>query len=78
MFYSLAKLKFLTRVVLLGCFDIKDIGIKELAENLKYLEDIDLGETRITADSLKELIAQCLNLKKANISGCQRLNNSDN
>ena len=70
-------MKFLSRVILLGCSSIKDDGIKDLARNLKYLEDIDIGGTGVTADSLRELVTLCLNLKKVNITGCKRLNASD-
>ena len=73
----LKKCKFLTRLVLLGCFNIKDEGAKELARNLKYLEDIDLGGTNITAESLTDFVCQCLNLKRVNITGCKKLNASD-
>lgn len=70
-------MKFLTKVILLGCLNIKDEGVKEIAKNLKYLEEIDIGGTNITADSLRDLVTLCLNLKKVNISGCKRLNASD-
>lgn len=71
------NLQFLTKVVLLGCSNIKDEGVKELAKNLKYLEDIDIGGTNVTAESLRELVTYCLNIKKVNITGCKRLNASD-
>lgn len=64
-------------MILLGCLNIKDEGVKEIARNMKYLEEIDIGGTNITADSLRELVTLCLNLKKVNISGCKRLNASD-
>ena len=63
--------------MLLGCSNIKDDGIKELAKNLKYLEEVDIGGTNITSESLRELVTMCLNLKKVNITGCKRLNASD-
>ena len=77
MVYSLTELKYLLKVVLLGCLSVKDEGVKELAKHLKYLETIDIGGTNITADALRDLVALCLNLKKVNISGCKKLNASD-
>lgn len=44
------------KLVLLGCFAIKDDGAKELAKHLKYLEEIDLGGTYITGESLRDLV----------------------
>jgi hypothetical protein len=73
----LKNLKYLTRVVLLGCSNVKDDSVKELSRNLKYLEDMDIGGTNVTAESLRELVTMCLNLKKVNITGCKRLNASD-
>ena len=64
-------------MILLGCLNIKDEGIKDLARSLHYLETLDLGGTNITSDSLRELVSLCLNLKKVNISGCKKLNASD-
>jgi hypothetical protein len=70
-------LKYLTKVVLLGCANVKDEGVKDLAHKLKYLEDIDIGGTLVTGETLRDLVTLCLNLKKVNISGCKRLNASD-
>lgn len=70
-------MKYLHKVVLLGCSNLKDDGIKELARNTMYLEDIDIGGTNITIESLRELVSMCLNLRKVNITGCKRLNASD-
>lgn len=70
-------MKFLHRVVLLGCFNVKDEGVRELAKNLKYLEDVDISGTSITANVLQDLVSFCLNLKNVNISGCKKLNASD-
>lgn len=76
----------MTKIVLLGCLNVKDDGVRELSKNLKYIEgktiiidfiDIDIGGTNITADSLRDLVSLCLNLKKVNISGCKKLNASD-
>jgi acid stress-induced BolA-like protein IbaG/YrbA len=63
--------------VLLGCGNIKDEGVKELSKNLKYLEDVDIGGTNVSGEALRDLVALCLNLKKVNITGCKRLNASD-
>lgn len=70
-------LKYLKKIVVLGCSNIKDEGIRELAKNLKYLEEIDLGGTNVTGEALKELVTYCLNLSKVNITGCKKLNASD-
>lgn len=48
-----------------------------LAKQLPYLEDIDVGSTNITGETLRELVASCLNLRKVNITGCKKLNNAD-
>jgi hypothetical protein len=42
-----------------------------------YLEDLDIGGTSITSESLTDLVTLCLNLRKVNISGCKKLNASD-
>ena len=70
-------LKYLSKVILLGCLNIKDNGIKELAQNLTYLEDLDIGGTNIETQCLHDLIACCLNLRRVNISGCKKLNAGD-
>lgn len=75
--FSLKNLKYLHRIVLLGCFNVKDDGIREIAKNLEYLEDLDISGTSITASILQDLVIYCLNLKKVNISGCKKLNASD-
>lgn len=62
---------------MLGCLTIKDDSVKDLAKHLNYLEELDLGGTSITSESLTELVAHCLNLRRVNISGCKRLNASD-
>jgi hypothetical protein len=67
----------LTKVVLLGCLNIKDVGIKELVQNLVYLEDLDLGGTNIETQTLHDIVTLCLNLRRVNISGCKKLNASD-
>jgi len=71
------NLKYLTKICLLGCSTVKDEGVKELAKNLKYLEEVDIGGTNITVEALRDLVTLCLNLKKVNIIGCKRLNSSD-
>jgi hypothetical protein len=70
-------MKYLTKVVLLGCANVKDEGIRDLAHKLKYLEDFDIGGTLVTGEALRDLVTLCLNLKKVNISGCKKLNASD-
>ena len=61
----------------LGCAALKDEGIIGLAKELTFLEEIDVGSTNITGESLRELTIFCLNLKKVNITGCKKLNASD-
>jgi hypothetical protein len=56
---------------------VKDEGVKELAKSLKYLEEADIGGTNVTGESLRDLVTLCLNLTKVNITGCKRLNASD-
>jgi len=67
----------LRKVCFLGCANLKDEGIIGLAKELTYLEEMDVGSTNITGESLRELVTLCLNLKKVNIIGCKRLNASD-
>jgi hypothetical protein len=64
-------------LTLLGCANVKDEGVRDVAKSLKYLEDIDLGGTLVTVDALRDLVTFCLNLQKVNISGCKKLNASD-
>lgn len=73
----LSNLKYLKKLTLLGCANVKDDGVRDLAKNQKYLEDIDLGGTLVTVDALRDLVTFCLNIKKVNISGCKKLNASD-
>lgn len=51
--------------------------MQEIARQLIWLEDLDIGGTAVTHESLKDLVTYCLNLKKVNISGCKQLNASD-
>jgi hypothetical protein len=67
----------LRKVCLLGCANIKDDGVIKLARQLTYLEEIDVGSTNITGVSLRRLVELCLDLKRVNITGCKRLNASD-
>lgn len=73
----LGKCKFLRKVCLLGCSNLKDEGVSKLASDLQYVEDLDIGSTNITGETLRKLVIVCLNLKKVNITGCKRLNASD-
>jgi hypothetical protein len=74
---SLKHLRFLERVVLLGCYNVSDEGVRELARGLTYLADVDISGTSVTAIALADLVALCINLKRVNISGCKKLNASD-
>jgi len=73
----LGKCKFLSKLCLLGCANLKDEGISKLISDLPYLHDLDVGSTNITGETLRKLVVICLNLKKVNITGCKRLNASD-
>ena len=73
----LGKCKFLSKLCLLGCANLKDEGISKLVSDLPYLHDLDVGSTNITGETLRRLVVICLNLKKVNITGCKRLNASD-
>lgn len=73
----LKNLKFLSKVILLGCMSIKDAGVKEIALHTKYLEDLDIGGTNVTGEGLRDLVSLCLNIRRVNISGCKQLNASD-
>jgi len=44
---------------------------------LPLLEEIDVGSTNITGQTLFEVVSLCLNLRKVNIIGCKKLNNHD-
>ena len=48
-----------------------------LARQLPYLEEIDVGSTNITGETLREVVTLCLNLRKVNITGCKKLNSHD-
>ena len=74
---KLSKCRLLRKISFLGCSNLKDQGITSLAKQLQYLEDIDVGSTNITGESLRELVSSCLNLRQVNITGCKKLNNSD-
>ena len=73
----LKKCKLLRKISFLGCSNLKDHGVTTLAKQLQYLEEIDVGSTNITGESLRELVSSCLNLRQVNITGCKKLNNSD-
>ena len=74
---KLARCPLLRKICFLGCAALKDEGVIGLAKELTYLEEIDVGSTNITGESLRELTTLCLNLKKVNITGCKKLNASD-
>lgn len=74
---KLEKCQFLKKVCFLGCGNLKDAGVTSLCSKLPYLEDIDLGSTNITGHTLRELQIICLNIRTVNITGCKKLNSSD-
>ena len=63
----LGTCKFLKSLCFLGCAQVKDEGIIDLAKQLPNLESIDLGSTSITGNALSELVLLCLNLQSVNI-----------
>jgi hypothetical protein len=44
---------------------------------LTYLRELDVGSTNITGETLRKLVTVCLDLQRVNITGCKRLNASD-
>lgn len=76
-FKMLEKFTHLEKVCFLGCAFLKDEGLKDLVGKLPHLNEIDLGSTSITADGLRHMVEVCLNLKVVNITGCKKLNASD-
>ena len=74
---KLGKCKLLRKVCFLGCGNLKDSGVIGLANWLPYLEELDVGSTGITGQTLREIVTVCLNLRKMNITGCKRINSSD-
>ncbi len=44
---------------------------------LACLEEIDVGSTNITGQTLRDLVTLCLNLRTVNITGCKKLNSHD-
>lgn len=61
----------------LGCGNLKDSGVIGLARQLPYLEEMDVGSTNITGETLREVVTLCLNLRRVNITGCKKLNSHD-
>ena len=57
--------------------NIKDQGVRDICRTHKYLEDFDIGGTDITSEVLRDIVTICISLRKVNISGCKRLNASD-
>lgn len=74
---KLARCGLLRKVCFLGCGSLKDSGVIGLAKQLPYLEEIDVGSTNITGETLREIVTLCLNLRKVNITGCKKLCNHD-
>lgn len=48
-----------------------------LCQNLPYLEELDVGSTNITGETLREVVVSNLSLRVVNITGCKKLNASD-
>ena len=73
----LEELRFITKLNFLGCTKIDDVGAKSIAHQFRFLKDIDIGGTNITAEGLRELADKCQHLKNVSIMGCKKVNNSD-
>lgn len=69
--------KYLRKVCFLGCGALKDGGVIGMVRNLPWLEDIDLGSTNISGQTLFEMVSLCLNLRNVNIIGCKKLKSHD-
>lgn len=74
---KLEELKYINKLNFLGCTKIDDTGAKFIANQFKFLKDIDLGGTNITAEGLRELADKCNSLKNVSIMGCKKVNASD-
>ena len=74
---KLSQLKYLRKLDLLGCSKIEDEGLRSIGKHFKFIQDLDLGGTSITATGLRDLVQLSPSLQKVCIMGCKKLNNSD-
>ena len=74
---KLEELKYINKLNFLGCTKIDDTGAKFIANQFRFLKDIDLGGTNITAEGLRELADKCNSLRNVSIMGCKKVNASD-
>ena len=74
---KLSQLKYLRKLDLLGCSKIEDEGLRSIGKNFKFINDLDLGGTSITANGLRDLVQLSPTLQRVCIMGCKKLNNSD-
>lgn len=74
---KLSQLKYLRKLDLLGCSKIEDEGLRSIGKQFKFINDLDLGGTSITAQGLRDLVQLSPTLQRVCIMGCKKLNNSD-
>jgi len=74
---KLGELKFINKLNFLGCAKIDDVGAKSIATQFKFIKDIDMGGTNITAEGLREMANKCEYLQQVSIMGCKKINASD-
>jgi len=74
---KLKELKYLRKLNLLGCTKVEDEGLKHISAQFKFMEELDLGGTNITAVGLRDLVKSNSKLNSVSIMGCKKLNNSD-
>lgn len=55
---KLGQMKFLKKLNLLWCTKIEDQGLNHIWKQFKYIRDLDLGGTGISATGLRELVNQ--------------------
>lgn len=53
---KISQIKFLRKLNLLWCTKIEDMGLNHICKQFKYIKDLDLGGTGISATGLRELV----------------------
>lgn len=74
---KITELKYLRRLNLLGCIKLEDEGLRCIAHQFPFLQELDLGSTNVTAPGLQDLVANSNSLRIVSVKGCKKLNNSD-
>ena len=59
------------------CTKVEDEGLKAIANQFEFIENLDLGGTSITSTGLRHLVNSAGYLKHVSIMGCKKLNSSD-